>query len=341
MTGFVLVPVLVAVTSRIGDSSHSHIHHESDVSIVAVSRRPSTSGGGATVTCTVKCTATAEPAVTVPVMSPSWAPAAATSRNTNSTELPGCRPLGDVHVTVPLPGGQDTVVVEPAAWPPASWNDDPIGWLSSEWPPSVLAGRTDCAVTPEGSVRTAVTGSDGTLPVFVTLMGRSSAAWPGVNVTPPLGPDAVSVGWPGGGAGDDGLVGTVVGVVVDAGGEFGALVGVDGGVDGGVVGGVVVADGLFGGAGTAGFDVGGRTTGWVTLGCWGVATAVGTFCVPLPDSASASTAASAATDAPTPMNCLGTEAATFAAPDAALVVPAVAAAVAAMPAPALVAVAAR
>ncbi len=198
----------------------------------------------------------------------------------------------------------------------------------------------DWAVTPAGRFSTAVTGSDGALPVLVTLMGSSIEDWPGVSVTPPVGPAAVSVGWPGGGGGGAGLdgVGATAGADVGAAGDVGGVAVVVVGMAGRVVCGVVV--GWLGAGGTTGFGAGcWWGAGWLVVGRCGAA--VGTACVELPVIANASTAASAATDAPTPTNCLGTDPAAPVAPDAALVVPAVPAAVAAMPAPALAPVAAR
>lgn len=107
--GFVLVPVLVAITSSTGEPSHNQFHHESHTSIVALS--VSASNGR---TCTATSMATLmPPALTVPVIVPSVAADIAVTRNSMITVSPGARSPGVVHVTVPVPPGHWTVVIEP------------------------------------------------------------------------------------------------------------------------------------------------------------------------------------------------------------------------------------
>ena len=97
VTGFVLVPVLVAVMSITGDPSHSQFHHVSHRSSRTLSANPSTFGGGLTLTRTDTSTDTEVPDVTWPLIVPSSAPSSAVSSNTNVTESPGARPLGVEH----------------------------------------------------------------------------------------------------------------------------------------------------------------------------------------------------------------------------------------------------
>lgn len=324
VTGFVLVPTLVAVMSSTGEPFHSQLHHESHLSRCALSARLSTTGGGGTRTRTVRSTDIAVPEVTVPVMSPSCASVSAVSRKTITTVSPGWRPSGDVQiapeqVTVPLDGAARGA----------------IGRASNAWPPSPAAEPD--AVTPGGSRSVVVTGPDGPSPVLVTVTG-SSTLRPGVRVSPSVGPDAVNVGCPGGG-------GVVVVVVVGAGGggagDPGAAgggagafaAGGGGGAVGRVVGGGVVVDGAgdVGGGGVRGAPGGGTGDGADVAG-GGTAAAAGMDWVLWPVNASASTAANAATDTPTPTNCRGSEPAAPAAPDAAPALAVVPAAATATPA---------
>ncbi|HKN96365.1 MAG TPA: hypothetical protein VJX10_04555, partial [Pseudonocardiaceae bacterium] len=67
--------------------------------------------------------------------------------------------------------------------------------------------------------------------MLVTVIGKSTGPWPGVIVTPPSGPDAVSTGWPGAGGGGAGAVVVGAGGVVPGagGGTAGVVPGALGG----------------------------------------------------------------------------------------------------------------